>query len=68
MGLAPAQCLPQAKVKQVVASQIFSTYIMDPLNTNDINTVCFADETGHVIYSGGDDYLCKEQSEGDHRE
>ncbi|WCJ23644.1 DDB1- and CUL4-associated factor 11 [Euphorbia peplus] len=25
----------------------------------DVNTVCFADETGHIIYSGGDDNLCK---------
>ncbi|CAN1284053.1 LEC14B homolog [Linum perenne] len=25
----------------------------------DVNTVCFADETGHVIYSGSDDHLCK---------
>lgn len=25
----------------------------------DVNTVCFADETGHLIYSGSDDHLCK---------
>ncbi|KNA07274.1 hypothetical protein SOVF_173390 isoform A, partial [Spinacia oleracea] len=25
----------------------------------DVNTVCFADESGHLIYSGGDDSLCK---------
>uniref|UniRef100_A0A2P2LTJ7 Uncharacterized protein MANES_03G189300 n=1 Tax=Rhizophora mucronata TaxID=61149 RepID=A0A2P2LTJ7_RHIMU len=25
----------------------------------DVNTVCFADETGHLIYSGSDDSLCK---------
>ncbi|KAF5199775.1 Ddb1- and cul4-associated factor, partial [Thalictrum thalictroides] len=25
----------------------------------DVNTVCFADETGHLIYSGSDDNLCK---------
>ncbi|OVA11410.1 WD40 repeat [Macleaya cordata] len=28
-------------------------------HTNDVNTVCFADETGHLIYSGSDDNLCK---------
>ncbi|KAF9605273.1 hypothetical protein IFM89_015889 [Coptis chinensis] len=27
--------------------------------TSDVNTVCFADETGHLIYSGSDDNLCK---------
>lgn len=26
---------------------------------SDVNTVCFADETGHLIYSGSDDCLCK---------
>ncbi|KAK9146806.1 hypothetical protein Sjap_006709 [Stephania japonica] len=25
----------------------------------DVNTVCFADETSHLIYSGSDDNLCK---------
>ncbi|KAK9288345.1 hypothetical protein L1049_016798 [Liquidambar formosana] len=26
---------------------------------SDVNTVCFGDETGHLIYSGSDDTLCK---------
>lgn len=26
---------------------------------SDVNTVCFADESGHLIYSGSDDNLCK---------
>ncbi|KAL5983987.1 hypothetical protein ACLOJK_018089 [Asimina triloba] len=26
---------------------------------SDVNTVCFGDETGHLIYSGSDDNLCK---------
>lgn len=26
---------------------------------SDVNTVCFADDSGHIIYSGGDDNLCK---------
>lgn len=26
---------------------------------SDVNTVCFADETGHLIFSGSDDSLCK---------
>ncbi|KAK2649275.1 hypothetical protein Ddye_016764 [Dipteronia dyeriana] len=26
---------------------------------SDVNNVCFADETGHLIYSGSDDNLCK---------
>ncbi|XP_031252049.1 LEC14B homolog [Pistacia vera] len=26
---------------------------------SDVNTVCFADETGNIIYSGSDDNLCK---------
>ncbi|KAL8522852.1 hypothetical protein ACS0TY_012983 [Phlomoides rotata] len=28
-------------------------------HTCDVNTVCFADESGHLIYSGGDDDYCK---------
>ncbi|KAJ4837039.1 L14B protein [Turnera subulata] len=28
-------------------------------HTADVNTVCFADESGHLIYSGSDDNLCK---------
>lgn len=30
-----------------------------PAHESDVNTVCFADETGHLIYSGSDDNLCK---------
>lgn len=26
---------------------------------SDVNTVCFADETSHLIYSGSDDSFCK---------
>jgi WD repeat-containing protein 23 len=26
---------------------------------SDVNTVCFADESGHLIFSGSDDNLCK---------
>lgn len=26
---------------------------------SDVNTVCFADESGHLIISGSDDNLCK---------
>jgi len=26
---------------------------------SDVNTVAFADESGHLIYSGSDDTLCK---------
>lgn len=29
---------------------------------SDVNAVCFADETGHLIYSGSDDNLCKVNS------
>ncbi|XP_015578237.1 LEC14B protein [Ricinus communis] len=28
-------------------------------HVSDVNTVCFADESGHLIYSGSDDNLCK---------
>ncbi|CAH8306457.1 unnamed protein product [Eruca vesicaria subsp. sativa] len=28
-------------------------------HTSDVNTVCFADESGHLILAGGDDNLCK---------
>jgi len=30
-----------------------------PAHTSDVNTVAFADESGHLIYSGSDDTLCK---------
>lgn len=30
-----------------------------PAHTSDVNSVCFADESGHLIYSGSDDHLCK---------
>uniref|UniRef100_A0A0D9ZZ22 Uncharacterized protein n=1 Tax=Oryza glumipatula TaxID=40148 RepID=A0A0D9ZZ22_9ORYZ len=30
-----------------------------PAHHSDVNTVAFADETGHLIYSGSDDNLCK---------
>ncbi|GLU07477.1 hypothetical protein SLE2022_244340 [Rubroshorea leprosula] len=30
-----------------------------PAHASDVNTVCFADESGHLIYSGSDDNLCK---------
>ncbi|KAJ6329210.1 hypothetical protein OIU77_010812 [Salix suchowensis] len=28
-------------------------------HTSDVNTVCFADESGHLLFSGSDDNLCK---------
>ncbi|CAN1149864.1 LEC14B homolog [Linum perenne] len=53
----------------VAATSDDSIYIYDlqantrtlhiPAHQADVNTVCFADETGHVIYSGSDDHLCK---------
>ncbi|KAG8068771.1 hypothetical protein GUJ93_ZPchr0005g14697 [Zizania palustris] len=30
-----------------------------PAHQSDVNTVAFADDTGHLIYSGSDDTLCK---------
>ncbi|KAF5732729.1 LEC14B protein isoform X2 [Tripterygium wilfordii] len=53
----------------VAGSNDDSIYVYD-LETNrlslrihahksDVNTVCFADESGHLIYSGSDDNLCK---------
>lgn len=30
-----------------------------PAHESDVNTVCFADESGHIIYSGSDDTYCK---------
>ncbi|XP_021800821.1 LEC14B homolog isoform X1 [Prunus avium] len=53
----------------VAASSDASIYVYDlqankvnlriPAHASDVNTVCFADETGHLIYSGSDDNLCK---------
>lgn len=28
-------------------------------HNDDVNTVAFADNTSHILYSGGDDGLCK---------
>ncbi|KAF8006559.1 hypothetical protein BT93_K0766 [Corymbia citriodora subsp. variegata] len=30
-----------------------------PAHEADVNTVCFSDESGHIIYSGSDDTYCK---------
>ncbi|XP_059649111.1 LEC14B protein-like isoform X2 [Cornus florida] len=30
-----------------------------PAHASDVNAVCFADESGHLIFSGSDDNLCK---------
>ncbi|KAK9076140.1 hypothetical protein SSX86_004473 [Deinandra increscens subsp. villosa] len=53
----------------VAASNDDSIYVYDleanklniriPAHRSDVNTVCFADEAGHVLYSGSDDHLCK---------
>ncbi|XP_027164166.1 LEC14B homolog [Coffea eugenioides] len=53
----------------VAASSNNSIYVYDleakrlslciPAHESDVNAVCFADETGHLIYSGSDDCLCK---------
>ncbi|KAM1083516.1 hypothetical protein ACFX19_022309 [Malus domestica] len=53
----------------VAASSDASIYVYDlqenkvslriPAHQSDVNTVCFADESGHLIYSGSDDNLCK---------
>ncbi|MFS7943759.1 putative transcription factor WD40-like family [Helianthus anomalus] len=53
----------------VAASSDDSIYVYDlaanklnvriPAHRSDVNTVCFADEAGHVLYSGSDDHLCK---------
>ncbi|KAG9143014.1 hypothetical protein Leryth_006282 [Lithospermum erythrorhizon] len=53
----------------VAASSDNSIYVYDiearrlnlkiPAHMSDVNTVCFADESGHIIYSGSDDSLCK---------
>ncbi|CAL5415855.1 LEC14B homolog [Camellia sinensis] len=53
----------------VAASSDDSIYVYDleakrltlsiPAHASDVNAVCFADESGHLIYSGSDDNLCK---------
>ncbi|XP_010667648.2 LEC14B homolog isoform X1 [Beta vulgaris subsp. vulgaris] len=53
----------------VAASSDDSIYVYDlvtnkrtlriPAHKEDVNTVCFADESGHLIYSGSDDSFCK---------
>ncbi|KAK6130382.1 hypothetical protein DH2020_035887 [Rehmannia glutinosa] len=53
----------------VAASSDESIYVYDlearrqslriPAHMSDVNAVCFADESGHIIYSGSDDHLCK---------
>ncbi|XAR57148.1 hypothetical protein NMG60_11025186 [Bertholletia excelsa] len=53
----------------VAASNDDSIYVYDleanklthriPAHSSDVNAVCFADESGNVMYSGSDDSLCK---------
>ncbi|KAL2530409.1 transducin family protein/WD-40 repeat family protein [Forsythia ovata] len=53
----------------VAASRDESIYVYDleakrvslriKAHKSDVNAVCFADETGNIIYSGSDDHLCK---------
>ncbi|KZV14942.1 hypothetical protein F511_36229 [Dorcoceras hygrometricum] len=53
----------------VAASSDQSIYVYDlaskrlnlriQAHMSDVNAVCFADESGHIIYSGSDDHLCK---------
>ncbi|KAH7858031.1 hypothetical protein Vadar_019251 [Vaccinium darrowii] len=53
----------------VAASSDDSIYVYDlaanklnlriPAHKSDVNSVCFADESGNVLYSGSDDNLCK---------
>ncbi|GAB4851207.1 hypothetical protein Ancab_030501 [Ancistrocladus abbreviatus] len=53
----------------VAASNVDSIYIYDlaanrlalkiPAHEADVNTVCFADESGNLLYSGSDDCFCK---------
>ncbi|KAJ6688826.1 hypothetical protein OIU85_005273 [Salix viminalis] len=53
----------------VAASGDNSIYIYDleanscslrvPAHKSDVNTVCFGDEAGHLLFSGSDDNLCK---------
>ncbi|KAK1351796.1 Apoptotic protease-activating factor 1 [Heracleum sosnowskyi] len=53
----------------IAASSDASIYVYDlganrisirfPAHRSDVNTVCFADESGHIMYSGSDDGLCK---------
>ncbi|KAH6755509.1 transducin family protein / WD-40 repeat family protein [Perilla frutescens var. hirtella] len=53
----------------VAASSDDSIYVYDlqarklslriPAHRSDVNAVCFADESGNIIYSGSDDHLCK---------
>lgn len=38
-------------------------FVCFPCLQSDVNTVCFADESGHLIYSGSDDALCKVNSD-----
>ncbi|KAL4583318.1 hypothetical protein LXL04_007888 [Taraxacum kok-saghyz] len=37
----------------------FSTELLFTLRQSNVNAVCFADEAGHVLYSGSDGHLCK---------
>lgn len=45
----------------IVGAKLMENYIFVCLFIlqSDVNTVCFADESGHLIYSGSDDALCK---------
>lgn len=42
-----------------LASMLLESDIMLLYFQADVNVVTFADETGHIIFSGSDDSLCK---------
>lgn len=38
---------------------VLALIAFSPFLQSDVNTVCFADESGNLILSGSDDNLCK---------
>lgn len=54
----------QVKVDHLEELGFFSVLMVYGMFTlqSDVNAVCFADEAGHVLYSGSDDHLCKVNS------
>ncbi|KAL9401069.1 hypothetical protein Peur_004918 [Populus x canadensis] len=56
---AATESLANVTLQVVIDLEANSCSLRVPAHKSDVNTVCFADEAGHLLYSGSDDNLCK---------
>jgi WD40 repeat protein len=54
--------LKHSLLTQIFLGDIFLSFFQIEGHDDDVNTVAFADSTSQILYSGGDDGLCKVSS------